>query len=125
MNMGKILVLIVLCGTSAVLSYGLMNEKPKVDCVTGLKEKFEAINAPKKVIQNADNGLLVLTPTSASNTKIIGFLSPVQLKGLPNEITKGGMKLLSLKETGKCVHEASGFQYTTFEAEYSDDSKQL
>lgn len=125
MDMGKILIGIVVGGTILMVTVGIMKEKTEPNCVSGLKEKFESINAPKKVIQNGDNGLLVLTPTSVSNTKIIGFLSPVQFKNLPDEVTKGGMKLLSLKETGKCVHEVSGFQYITFEAEYSDDSKQL
>jgi hypothetical protein len=125
MDMSKIFILIVLGGTSLAVGYAIMNEKPKLACVAGLKEKFEAIGTAKKVIQNADNGLLVLTPTSTSNTKIIGFLSPVQLKSLPDEVNKNGMRLLSLKETGKCTHEMSGFEYITFEAEYSDDTKQL
>ena len=125
MDMSKVFILIVLGGTALVLSYGVMSEKPKPACVADLKEKFEAIGTAKKVIQNADNGLLVLTPVSTSNTKIIGFLSPVQLKSLPDEVNKNGMRLLSLKETGKCTHEMSGFEYITFEAEYSDDTKQL
>jgi hypothetical protein len=125
MDINKILIGIIACGAVFFVTLGIKKEKHQIACIESLREKFETISTNKKVIQNVDNGLLVLTSASISSTRAIGFLSPLQYQKMPNELKKNGIRILTLKKTGKCIHETSGFEYITFETEYTDDTKQL
>lgn len=125
MDILKIMGLIVVGGTILAIGIGLFNKKESLNCVHNLQKQYNETNGPKTVLNHGDGGLLMLTPASEFNIKIIGFLSPVQFKNFPIEIKKNRMLLLSIKETGKCVHAMSGFEYITFEGEYTNDAKQL
>lgn len=122
-NVVLVLGLVVATGTTAVVGLNLNNGQ-KLDCVSALKLKYNSTTLSKTLLQHGDGGLLMLTPLE-ENVQMTGFLSPVQFSRLHKNMEKNNLTVVSLKKTGTCEHEESGFEYTTFEGEYSSNNKKL